>query len=125
MPSTFIARRDMAYLLAAARLALTQQLAAAAAGQQAAGMLSGLLSGCSAGVAAGFGDAVLAALPQLLNDGLLQEELMARWWGRCRGLAAAAAEVRNSQVCALSDVYLCARGMRARTCRLLWGWGGG
>ncbi|WIA20733.1 hypothetical protein OEZ85_005103 [Tetradesmus obliquus] len=89
MPSTLIARRDMAYLLAAARLALTQQLAAAAAEQQSAGMLAGPLSGCSAGVAAGFGDAALAALPGLLDDGLLQEELLARWWGRCRGLAAA------------------------------------
>uniref|UniRef100_A0A383VHS6 Uncharacterized protein n=1 Tax=Tetradesmus obliquus TaxID=3088 RepID=A0A383VHS6_TETOB len=89
MPSTLIARRDVAYLLAAARLALTQQLAAAAAEQQSAGMLAGPLSGCSAGVAAGFGDAALAALPGLLDDGLLQEELLARWWGRCRGLAAA------------------------------------
>jgi hypothetical protein len=40
-------------------------------------------------VAAGFGDAVLAALPQLLDDALLHDELLARWWGRCRGLAAA------------------------------------
>jgi hypothetical protein len=88
MPSTFIARRDMAYLLAAARLHLTQQLAAAAAEQQAAGLLTGALCGCSAGVAGGFGDAALAALPALLDDALLQEELVARWWGRCRGLAA-------------------------------------
>jgi hypothetical protein len=88
MPSTFIARRDMAYLLAASRLTLTQQLTAAAAEQQAAGLLTGALCGCSAGVAGGFGDAVLAALPGLLDDVLLQEELLARWWGRCRGLAA-------------------------------------
>lgn len=118
----------MAYLLAAARLALAQQLAAAAAAarQGLAGSLCQLSSqpthallpagpagttavadavGCSPGVVCSFGDAALAALPQLLDDSLLLDELTARWWGRCRGLAAADDTVRGAAACAGTFVH--------------------
>lgn len=76
MPTTFIARRNVAYCLAAAKLAISHQLTAAAAGSM-------------AGAVHGFSDAALAALPALLDDVLLLEELICRWWGRCKGLVAA------------------------------------
>jgi hypothetical protein len=125
-----IARRDIAYLLATARIAMLQHLnpsafkqskskaatavgiaakAAAAArpsdvpltslpAPAAAGIVAAPDSlwcssippegpGPTAAATAGFGDAALAALPGLLDDPVLLEELTAKWWGRCRALS--------------------------------------
>eukprot|EP00775_Hariotina_reticulata_P009265 gene9265-9430_t len=128
MPTTMIARRDQAYLLATARMAMLEHLdplafkqskskgikavgiaakAAAAAPpstatsnhQPAPGNVAapdGLWcssipwggSAPAAAATAGLGDAALAALPDLLDDPVLLDELTAKWWGRCRALAA-------------------------------------
>jgi len=128
MPTTMVARRDIAYLLATARIAMLQHLdpsafkqskskaatavgiaakAAAAARPSdvplislpvpaAAGIVAAPDSlwcssippeGPTAAATAGFGDAALAALPGLLDDPVLLEELTAKWWGRCRALS--------------------------------------
>lgn len=81
MPTTVMARRDVAYALAAAKLAFSQQLAAAAAAGPAGSSLIGVVQG--------FSDPALAALPALLDDPVLLEEFTCRWWGRCKGLVAA------------------------------------
>lgn len=101
MPPTFIARRDTAFMLAAARLALAQQLSAAHAqqpnsssSQTSLGIVCG---GVGSAAAAGFADAALAALPRLLDDAVLLRELMAKWTARVAGLwevAKAQAKVR-------------------------------
>lgn len=102
MPQTFIARRDTAYLLAAGRLALAQQLttAAVAAGgrlglppsdqQQQVAVEDVCAGSASAAAVAGFGDAALAALPRLLDDTVLLRELLAKWNARVAGLKEAA-----------------------------------
>eukprot|EP00878_Enallax_costatus_P041790 GHUV01048677.1.p1 GENE.GHUV01048677.1~~GHUV01048677.1.p1 ORF type:complete len:207 (+),score=69.92 GHUV01048677.1:102-722(+) len=97
MPATFIARRSVAYLLAAARLAISQQLAAAAHHNQELPANHAAAAGSMVGVVQGFSNAALAAAPALLDDILLLGELVARWWGRCKGLVAAAEQ--QSQVC--------------------------
>jgi hypothetical protein len=78
-------------MLAAARLALAQQLSAAHAQQSSSSSSSSnsmLESGGGLGdaAAAGFADAALAALPRLLDDAVLLRELMAKWNARVAGL---------------------------------------
>jgi hypothetical protein len=98
-------------MLAAARLALTQQLAAAH-GQQVSSSsssqtvlgTSGRGLGCAA--AAGFADAALAALPRLLDDAVLLRELMAKWNARVAGLWEAAEAQAKVGSCH-STVILC------------------
>lgn len=128
MPATFVARRDTAYLLAAARLAQAQQLAAVAAAQtdcssaagaehkqpggQAGdstegGAPAGTHNTLSGAAAAGFADAALAALPQLLDDPVLLRELLAKWNARLAGLheaATAEAKVRTQPSAACRHV---------------------
>jgi hypothetical protein len=82
-----IARRDTACLLAAARLALAAHLQQAAS--DAPWAVSHACTPIAAAAAAG-GDAVLAALPRLLDDEVLLRELMAKWDARVRGLRQAA-----------------------------------
>lgn len=114
MPHTVIAPRAMAYMLAAARLMLAQQLmhgtAAAApedhrqqlhaAQQDTAGHYTSARPAAAAAAAAvqAFGDAALATLPRLLDDAVLQRELMAKWRARLEGLAQAAEEEAAQQV---------------------------
>ena len=104
MPHTIIAGRDESHLLATARLALEQQLAAISGQPATNGTMQAAPAGNSSDAAAqdeaccnlpaaafaGFGDAVLAALPQLLDDPVLLRELLVKWHARLHGLQQAA-----------------------------------
>lgn len=79
-----VARRDVTYLLAAAKLALVQQLAAV--GDAHADSTSSQASMQPTVAVGGFGDPTLAALPSLLDDPVLLRELLAKWAARVRGL---------------------------------------
>lgn len=103
MPATFIARRDVAYLLTAATLAQAQHLAAAQTGSQQA-MQPDNSSWAGAAVV-GLADAALAALPRLLDDPVLLRELMAKWTARLAGLQEAAEAEAKVGVLYLTNVY--------------------
>lgn len=145
MPQTLIARRDVAYLLAAARLALEQHLRVGSLATGACSINSPAEkhdpperreqddqtpastihattmddASCSLPLAAacvGFGDAALAALPKLLDDPVLLRELLAKWDARVQGLQQAAEAAAKVSNAGGCSSRLCIHYPLLRTC---------